>query len=101
MVKQKNIELDKRQVELDLAKRGLEQATARLKALQEASTLAVTVAVNRATGMVSIAANIADADDVDRAIGGLEMAVANLRREQLRLAEERGKAAAAPQAAPG
>lgn len=66
---------------------------------QALPALVLTFSVDRATGRLSLASNIGQgpdpASDLALAISGAEYVTAQLRAEQLRLAEERGKASAA------
>jgi len=91
----KKIELDKREVELQHAKEALERAQAQGKALAEAQPLMCMMGAHRVTKAVTYQHNVRDEADLTLLIGGLEAMLAEFRQVQLRLAEERGKAAAA------
>lgn len=75
------------------------QAPAASAPPQALPALVLTFSVDRSTGRLSLASNIGQgpdpASDLALAISGAEYVTAQLRAEQLRLAEERGKASAA------
>jgi hypothetical protein len=92
------IELDKREVELQHAKEAAERAQTQVKALAEAQPLLFTMGAHRVTKAVTFQHNARDEADLTLLVGGLEAVLAELRAVQLRLAEERGKAASAAKA---
>lgn len=89
MPKAKPIEIDKTAADLAAAKQQIQQ-------LVDSIPLTLTLTIHRMTGRMTMNGNAADPGDIDRLIGGCEVALRELRAQQLKAAEERGKQEATP-----